>query len=260
MSNNLKTKLNGITKELFEKLDLLEQQLTHVKKGLSDFLKEDDVVSLPSYNLLKSIYSEFLTSVPERPHTKHHKIDDLYDPMYAPPGTRKKTGARLKKPPGQISINPLCNSRPAKSPIEGLLPDFGSSLLEDMNKPKSMRKQSDTITNAQCQGLPKVITVNVSKGHTVYQVEIHGKVYLRYGKYFYDLQSKYRVGSIENTCFALDTKSPINIVDTITLTHVPGNDEYYESDGKLFVQVGDNIPVFQGVGELTEDNEIGLWE
>ena len=55
--NDLKNRLKTTTKEIFDQIDKLENHVEYLKKGLEDLLNEDDIVSLPSYKLLKSVYS-----------------------------------------------------------------------------------------------------------------------------------------------------------------------------------------------------------
>ena len=86
----LKSNLKTLTKEIFDKMDKLQLHIDHLTKGLSELLNEDDIVSLPSYQLLKSVYSEYLNDKPEQAKTKEEKIDQMYNPLYAPSTSRRK--------------------------------------------------------------------------------------------------------------------------------------------------------------------------
>lgn len=262
MSDGLKTKLKTLTKDITEKLDGLESQVEHLKKGLKELLDEEDVRGLPSYGLLSNIYSAYLNSKPERSKTKEQNIEDTYDPLYMPAKMRKKTNARAKKQMVEAITRAPVPASPAAAYAKAetgsgstpsYMPDFSCSLLEDMNKPKSQRPKAMPAT--------KTLEVNVKEGETVYKLEIDGKEYLRYGKYLYDTTSHLRVGSIEGTCFALAASSvPISGKDTVR-KHSEGYWIGKDSDegAKVYVRVSDDLLVFQGVGNLTESGEIGLW-
>ena len=122
----------------------LEEQVTYLKKGFSELLEEDDVKDLPSYNLLKSVYSEYLDSKPERSKTTAQKEDEIFNPLYAPPGVRRRNNAQAKKqlantsfgiaPPQARAQTPASKTAPTSTP--SYMPDFGSSLLEGMDKPR----------------------------------------------------------------------------------------------------------------------------
>jgi hypothetical protein len=58
MSETIKKKFTEMSKDVLNRLDVLETQLTYVKTGLQKLLDEDDIKELPSYGLLQSIYSE----------------------------------------------------------------------------------------------------------------------------------------------------------------------------------------------------------
>lgn len=253
---DLKTNLKTLTKEIFDKMDKLELHIEHVKKGLSDLLNEDDIVSLPSYQLLKSVYGEYLNDKPEKAKTKGEKIDEMYDPLYAPSTTRRKGKAPVVKTKIQATLSvskvqPEPNSKPQKPSTPSFMPDFGESLLE--TKAPVVKKKAITVVPAKTS----MEDIKVVATETVYKIEINGAVYLRYDKYLYDENTHHRVGSISNDNFTIGSEK-VNITSSNSIKKY--NDNYFiDEEQKLYLPVNSELNVYQAVGEIT-DNEVGLWE
>ena len=253
---DLKTNLKALSKEIFDKMDRLQLHIDHLKKGFSELLNEDDIVSLPSYQLLKSVYIEYLNDKPEKSKTKEEKIDEMYDPLYAPSTSRRKGKQKTQipvvksKPVTQTSN--LVEVKPSES-VPSFMPDFGESLLEQK---APVKKQSTLKVKTEPKNTIEEIAVNVPKDQKIYQIEISGTVYLRYDKYLYDAQTHYRVGSIANNKFSVNGSE----VDIEPLSLQKYDESYYsDSEGKLYLQVNPEMSAYQAVGEIT-DNDIGLWE
>lgn len=251
---DLKTNLKTLTKEIFDKIDKLELHIEHVKKGLSHLLDEDDVVSLPSYQLLKSVYGEYLNDKPEKAKTKEEKIDEMYDPLYAPSTTRRKGKApvvktKVQATPNVQKVKTEPKSEPQKaSATPSFMPDFGESLLEAK---APVKKKSISVTKPATEDIKVVAT------ETVYKIEINGIVYLRYDKYLYDENTHYRVGSIINDNFIIGNEK-VSIGSSASIKRY--NDNYFiDEEQKLYLPVNNELNVYQAVGEIT-DNEVGLWE
>jgi hypothetical protein len=265
--SDLKSNLKTLTKEIFDKMDKLQLHIDHLTKGLSELLNEDDIVSLPSYQLLKSVYSEYLNDKPEQAKTKEEKIDQMYNPLYAPSTSRRKGKTKVtvgiqtpktKTAPipkqATVSIEQKESSAPPS-----FMPDFGESLLEAKVPTKKASVGTVKVKSTVKSKTPQItedVVVRVPEESKVFKIEINGTVYLRYDKYLYDEQSHYRVGSITNDKFSVNGSN----VDIETLSLQKYNETYYsDSENKLYMQVNPEINTYQAVGEIT-DNEIGLWE
>jgi len=259
---DLKNKLKILSKDIFDRIDELEHHVEFLKRGLIEILTEEDIKDLPSYDLIKNTYNEYLVAKPERSQSTAHKQDELYDPLYAPPKTRKRTNKRQLAnefygiaPPAHAVLTkaaPIANAPdPASDSLPSFMPDFSQSLLEGMDKSRSSRSQPPSVQE---------VKVKVKDGNPVYIVEIQGVKYLRYDKYLYDPETKNRVGSIENGVFALNgTHIPFTSTDMLPLTPVTDTEYYRSSDGRLFIRIGDENDIYQAVGELTADGDIGLY-
>lgn len=262
MTDTLKNKLRSVTKDLFDRIEALEEQVTYVKRGLSEILEEEDVKDLPSYELLKQVYMEFLNSKTERSKTKEEKQDDIFDPLYAPPTTRRRNAARAKKHLAEAAMgiavpteSPSASaaSASAASSAPTYMPDFNNvNFLENINKPKQQHAASEPLT----------VKVKVKDDTVVYTVEIQGKQYFRYDKYLYNVDTKLRVGSIENGVFALNEQEAIQFetLEPLALNPVADTNYYSTEDNRLFIRISEESDIYQGVGELTETGDIGLWE
>lgn len=257
---DLKNKLKILSKDIFDRIDELEHHVDFLKRGLAEILTEEDIKDLPSYDLIKNTYSEYLVAKPERSQSAAHKQDELYDPLYAPPKTRKRANKRqlanefygIAPPAPAVPTKPV--SAPSSDSLPSYMPDFSQSLLEGMDKSRSNRSQPPSTQEAR---------VKVKDGNPVYIVEVQGVKYLRYDKYLYDPETKNRVGSIENGVFALNGNTnhiPFTSTDTLPLTPVTDTEYYSASDGRLFIRIGDENDIYQAVGELTADGDIGLWQ
>ena len=263
--------MRTLTNNIFERMTSLEEQVTHVKKGLRELLDEQDVQDLPSYDLLKSVYVEYLDSMPERSKSTEEKTEELYDPLYAPTQTRRRVNARARKKllqeptdpapaspsPKPKQSEPSGNSTPSSTP--SYMPDFSESLLEGMN---TVRPQGQPRSKAR----PAQV-IKVQDFETIYPVEIQGKQYLCHGKYLYNADTKIRTGSIEDGAFAIHGQNPIPFTSTeLQLKQLPDT-AYYTvgagdgaDAGAIFVRIGPESNIYHGVGALTEDGDIGLWE
>jgi hypothetical protein len=153
-----------------------------------------------------------------------------------------------------------------------MMPDLGADLLTDMSKSKSNPKSNpkpkpnpkpnpstnptSSTPSRQSNPTPKLEhnQITITAQGTVYSVEINGKQYYRYDKYLYDTETLLRIGSVEDTCFAIVGKSPILITNRVNLTSVENG--MYKGNNTVYVQVNDNI--FQAIGEI-KDDAIGLW-
>ena len=254
---DLKTNLKTLTKEIFDKIDKLELHIEHVKKGLSDLLDEDDIVSLPSYQLLKSVYGEYLNDKPEKAKTKEEKIDEIYDPLYAPSTTRRKGKAPVVKNKVQVTANVQkvkTETKPEPKKVSdppSFMPDFGESLLEA--KAPVVKKKALSVVPAK----KSTEDIKVVATETVYKIEINGAVYLRYDKYLYDENTHYRVGSISKDNFIIGSEK-VNIASSNSIKRYDGN-YFIDEEEKLYLPVNKELNVYQAVGEIT-DNEVGLWE
>lgn len=261
MTDSLKKKVNTLTKDIFQRIETLEDHVEYVKRGLRELFEEEDIKDIPSYDLLKATYNEYLVGKPEpRKKSTTQTNDNLYDPFFAPPSARKKAKAAVKR---QLASGtaPLKNTATAvSSPVTGqtsrsapsYMPDFGESLLEGMNEPKSQRTAP-----------PKPKVNKVKAEGKVYLVEIQGVQYLRPAgdKYLYDPKTKERMGSVENAVFSIgDKTTKFESASPVQLTPVTDTEYYSTNDGKLFVRVAEEGDIFQAVGELTEEGDIGLWE
>jgi hypothetical protein len=267
--SDIKSNLKTLTKEIFDKMDKLQLHIDHLTKGLIDLLNEDDIVSLPSYQLLKSVYSEYLNDKPEQAKTKEEKIDQMYNPLYAPSTSRRKGKPKVtvgvQTPITVTKTVPVANQatvsivQKESSDSPSFMPDFGESLLEAKVPTKKASvgtvKAKSTVKAKTLQATEDVI-VRVPEESKVFKIEINGRVYLRYDKYLYDEQSHNRVGSITNDKFVVNGSN----IDIETLSLQKYNETYYnDSENKLYMQVNPEINTYQAVGEIT-DNEIGLWE
>jgi hypothetical protein len=268
---DLKNKLKILSKDIFDRIDELEHHVDFLKRGLIEILTEEDIKDLPSYDLIKNTYNEYLVDKPERARSAAHKQDELYDPLYAPPKTRKRANKRQLAnefygiaPPAKVG--PAKTTAPAPAQVQvptsddvpSYMPDFSQSLLEGMDKSRSNRSRTPAESTPTQE-----VKVKVKDGNPVYIVEVQGVKYLRYDKYLYDTETKNRVGSIENGVFALNGNTnhvPFASTDMLSLTPVTDTEYYRSSDGLLFIRVGDENDIYQAVGELTADGDIGLWQ
>jgi hypothetical protein len=284
MTDTIMKKFGSMVKDLTIHIETLKAENTHIRTGLQNLLNEDDVQNVPAYELLKSVYSEYLTApVPAvKIKTKDaDNLDDQYDPLYSPMGTRKRTNAASRKKYeatcasiaetvknagpkrtaasvstdapsalGMAVVKMHERNISAKS-FSNDVPDFGIDLLTEMApaqnpKPKSKPKS-------------KVIIIDVTKPNTVYRIEIQGKEYYRHDKYLYDTVTQLRVGSVEEECFVIAGKSIMIADDTSTRVQVQyiDGDMYKDNTGKIYTQVNDSV--YQAIGEF-DGEEIGLWQ
>jgi hypothetical protein len=264
----LKNKFKTLSTEIFNKIDQLEEHVAFLKKGLTGLLEENDIKDLPSYSLLKKVYSEYLTETPTLT-VKEHRTDEQYDPLFAPPGVRRRaTGKKhaskgpaldddlavelgLEPEAGPISAQKTSSSaQKAVSSVPSFMPDLSTSLLEDVGtKAKPQSKQVTTVSIKPKQN----VEVKVKDTETVYIVEVLGKQYLQYNNYLYSPDSYLRVGEITSDGFKIGNAS--TKFESIELTP---NGEYYMNDNIAHIRVAD-LNVFHGVGEMTESGEVGLW-
>jgi len=265
---DLKNKLKILSKDIFDQIDELEHHVDFLKKGLAEILTEEDIKDLPSYDLIKATYNEYLVSKPERIKTAH-KQDALYDPLYAPPKTRKRANKRQLSdqfygiapptaPPtaqAKLAAPVAAEAEACSNDSPSYTPDFSQNLLENMDKSRRAPVVPKPPT--------KEVKVKVKDGDHVYIVEVQGKQYLRYDKYLYDTETKNRVGSIEDGAFSLiGHKNPIMFTstDALSLTPITDTEYYRSSDGRLFIRISDESDIYQAIGELTADGDIGLWQ
>jgi hypothetical protein len=277
MSETIKKKFTEMSKDVLNRLDVLETQLTYVKTGLQKLLDEDDIKELPSYGLLQSIYSEYLTNLPKVVSTKETVLDDQYDPLYSPIKSRHRVNAASRRKfeaskGSEVTSKVTVQTKDDESHYSEMMPDFGADLLTDMSKSKSNPKSNpkpkpnpkpnpstnptSSTPSRQSNPTPKLEhnQITITAQGTVYSVEINGKQYYRYDKYLYDTETLLRIGSVEDTCFAIVGKSPILITNRVNLTSVENG--MYKGNNTVYVQVNDNI--FQAIGEI-KDDAIGLW-
>lgn len=272
MTDAMKNKLKGLTKDIFDHVAQLEATVKYLTEGLSKLLEEDDIKGLPTYKLIHGMYSEYLTSKPPQKTDKAMQ-EELYDPLYAPPKTRKRANNKAKKELAESRFKapvkatvpaPAPASASASVPVGGssskpsYMPDFSESLLEGMGKPGAR-----TPAPVPVQAAARILPIKVPTDDTVYTVEINGNQYLRYGKYLYDKESQMRVGSIENGVFVIGTETVAkfnDIDDTHTVSLVPDTSYYKDKDGKLYIRLTEEGDIYQAVGELTPEGDIGLWQ
>ena len=236
MSEPLKNRMKDLTKEIFTQW---EQQIAYVKKGLKDLLEEEDLKMLPSYDLLHSVYSLYLTDAPIAPTSAPVTA---FDPLYAP----------SKRTP-----------RAASTTTTDSALDLNSSLLDAPAPTKTVVKiktaaktQPQTLPQPQPKAQTEVVVVDAGED-TIYKVEIQGKVYLRYAANLYDIDTKMQVGSITNDGFVIGgVTTPI--VGTPRLERI--NDQYWKNDERtLYVKVHSDADIYQAVGEAGDGDDIGLW-
>lgn len=258
--NELEKEHKAISKQLFAHLKALDAQVQYLKNGLHDFLEEPDVKEMPSYDLLRSVYQEYLICTPESvPSTSSDKSDpnDQYDPLFAPPSSRKRINREARKmydnTQAEINVRKKqteSQPRPRQKQIvfadsqtfsDG--PDFGSDMLGPDPGTKSETK-------------PNILKITADKNAKVYRVEIQGTEYLRYDKHLYDKDSHLRVGSIEATCFNIHGKAPITIDGQMKLSALDDTDMYRGTDDKVYMRVNDGI--CHAIGQM-QGEEIGLW-
>lgn len=280
MSDTLKNKLKALNKDLFERLDTLEGQVAHLKDGLQNLLNEEDVRDIPSYNLLYSVYSDYLTTEFKSSKKPNDRViaDQIYSPLYAPPKSRHKANTVARKKFAEASTQQVQQeqlpktqqpSKPKPSETYSYaVPDFSESLLDDMGSkaPKASKAQTKKAPQAQKVApsiatkahLGKQIIIRPKDNEMVYQVEIKGKIYLRHEKYLYDTETQLRVGVIDDTCFNITNLEPIPITSLTNIQEIEDTPYYQGDDNKVYVKVHDTIA--QAVGEINDNDEIGIWE
>jgi len=218
----------------------LEKQLVYVKTGLENILKEEDIISLPSYKLLSNMYKPYLSS----PKVKLDIVENkVFDPIYAPPSVRKSTVTLKQKKQKTQEIEPEKKKEPV---VDSANIDLTKNLLIDDIPPK---KKTKTI-------IPVKIGIVEAKG-TVYKIEIKGITYFNNGIYLYDSTTNIRVGSINANGFIINGKS-IPITKTIKVKSF--NENIFSAkdpDGETaYVKVNDSI--CHAVGKI-EDGEFAPW-
>jgi hypothetical protein len=286
---DLKSKIKSLNKDLIERLDALEAHTEYLKEGLKNLLDEEDVREIPSFDLLNAVYSEYLGSDIDKfksktksasasaSASKHNKevAEKIYDPLYAPPKGRSRvnTASKKKFAEGQQEYQQPRVTRQRQSPTvtsnitassassaSAFLPDFGESMLDDMGgrskasvKARTKPAPTPAPTPAPAQ---KIISIKPKTDEQVYRVEIKGKEYMLHGIYLYGKESQLRVGTVENGCFVIDDVR-INITGTTNMQEIEDTPYYQGDDNKVYIRVNDTVA--QAVGEVNENDEVGLW-
>jgi hypothetical protein len=280
---DLRSKIKVLNESLIEHLDTLDAQVEYLKDGLRLLLAEEDVRDIPSFDLLHSVYSEYLTTSPynvkikkNSTASKHSKeiAQQIYDPLYAPPAGRSRVNAASRK---KFTESQQQNPKPVRdAPIKETIsedmsettsaftPDFSESMLDDMGTTQK-KKAPLTAKASKAPVAPVAAAVLIVKpkvDECVYTVEIKNKTFLRLGKYLYHPETHLRVGVIENNCFNINAASSysafcVAIDEAVCMQAIEDTSYCQGDDNKVYLKIDDNIA--QAVGEINENNEVGLW-
>lgn len=257
MTDQVKTKLKSITKDIVSRIEELESQYAHVREGLAELLNEDDVKDLPSYEMLHSIYSEYLTDKPIiNTKVKSSVVSQIdYDPLYAPKDKRRLNAIAKKKyeqSKQQISQTTVVSEKTQPDFSSSYSPDFGENLLDDI--PSKPQKSKPTRSSKPSK--PQKIVVATEP---VFKVTLMEEEYLRYKGDIYDKDTHLKVGYITDNKFNIGSKQ-IEITETTTITELKTNEKhklFKGRDGKVYMNVTNNV--YQSIGEISDDGSVGLW-
>lgn len=276
MADALKSQMKTLSKELFDMLDNREEQIKTLKKALHSLLKEDEIMDLPSYGLLKATYSSYLdqessitgsntnSNFNTNSNTKSKSSDvEIYDPLYAPPKTRKKALAKSKTAlAAATAATATATEEKERDDVPSYMPDFGVSLLENMDSPVNTVVTKPTIkaaVKAVVKAIPPAVkvaseSINVPEGQLVYKVELQGKQYLQFKGCLYNIETYLLEGTINKDGFSI---KGIEMPERKSSIRKLPDSEYYETERTVYVHVCDDI--YHAVGVLTEDDQVGLW-
>lgn len=285
---SLKKKMTAINKEYLSYTETLQEDYYNLQEGFARLMKEEDIVNLPSYKLLKLTYGEFLRtpgtgggvarpgSSKSSAKKKDTTLQDSYPDMYMPPKMRNKTRLSIKKKmditqtlsrvgaggrSGQTvgeqalakcDAQAAQTARAASSSFSSDQPDFGTLMLDTKKKKKLVPPSASS--NVARRAISSHIKVTVPPSELVYAIEMQGTRYLRYKTHLYDAQTHERVGDVLDVGFKTAAEEiPVSTLATLE----PLTEQYYiDGDDFVFVLVNDSIA--QRVGKL-KGEELDLW-
>jgi len=281
---DLLKQLKSLMTPLVKHIEILEEHNDSLRGALTDLLEEEDLKMTPGYELLKNTYEAYLEHE-QLPALINSKSDPLkgYDPIHAPPSTRRKNNPKTSSNAKvQVNVKPKAKAKPAanakvevkvkskskpakpkttettsNSNYSSSMPDLDSCMLGEVPAKSKSKSKSKIVKSI----VPPVTHITTKEDVGIYFVEIEGKQYYMYDKYFYDTDSMMRVGELQNTGFQIDGKLIKFTAEPAMLQKDSISDDYldYYSDiqeKNIYKEVKPNV--LQTVGTI-EDGDCMLW-
>jgi hypothetical protein len=227
----------------------LETRLNFMIDGFRRLFEEEDIQSIPSFQLLRMSYGEYLEK-PDAPIVQPPRTEQtVYDPLFMPPSMRRSMKTRAVATAKQAATAPAPS--PSTSTISSdVSPDFSQNLLDEP-RPAAPKKISIKPKAAQASAPPSV----VAKG-PVYRLELQGVLYLQYGSYLYDSVTRLQVGFIKDDVIMVNGKQlAIACGETVTLKDI-GDGMLLAADDKAYRPLTGLLA--QSVG-IYKDGELNAW-
>lgn len=244
--DGIKGRLKGVMEEIGHHVTILEKQNNVLRNALKGLLEEEDVKLIPGYELLKETYQNYIDNN-VLDNTEHILKPEAagYDPLHAPPGSRK----------GRPTINAkqkvVARAAPAPSKYSQEVPDLNVCLLEDPKKKSSSSSSSSSASSASVHAV----------GMSVYIAEIGGKQYYFHQGYLYDIATCFLVGDITSKGFNIDNvvrpfpRGPIHLAQDPISDEYP--DYYEDTSGTAIYKILSN-GLLQAVGSVDQEG-MKLW-
>ena len=231
--------------------EVLEARLNFMMDGFRRLFEEEDIRDLPSYQLLRLSYADYLEKPGSIKQTAEVKRGGaLYDPLFMPPSMRR--GAR--KSPAPLAPPPPAPLAPVPAPAEpddkGAtdFPDFTQNLLDDVKKPA---KKVAIKAKPKTEVHPQV----VADGH-VFQIELRGTIYYLHGFMLYDKGTRQRVGHITQDGYTVHGQFlPCTWGEVIALKEL-ADGALLGPDDKVYARISEGLA--QSIG-IYKDGEINAW-
>lgn len=254
--DEIKGKLKGIMDEVEKHVVILEKQNTVLRTALKELLEEEDVKMIPGYELLKETYQNYIdNSVLDN--TEHILKPSAagYDPLHAPPGSRKG------KMPVKTKLVPKMQPGPSKYSQD--MPDLNVCMIGEPSRASASKK---VVTSApSVPSVPSVPVVPpievIATGMSVYVVEIDGIQYYFHQGYLYDKDNMLRVGDITTGGFSINgtlrplVRKPVKLMDDPISDEYP---EFYEDSERTTIYKEISEGLLQAVGSADEEG-MKLW-
>lgn len=237
----------------------LETHNSQLIEALTNLLNEDDIKSIPSYELLKGTYSMFTKLQKNRNDASDISLN--YDPIHAPPNIRRATKKQLKANLSNVYSETIKESKPKEDKIKIVekeksysedMPDLDECIL---SSPVAKKKPT----------VKKIEELPVKAVGDIYLLEIKGNHYYLYENYLYNKTTLIREGEININGFTVNNTNYPFESSHVTLENKCINEDFPdfyqglgESSRGIYTKLK-NIDVVQSVGEVSDENELMLW-
>jgi hypothetical protein len=224
-------KFHDSCNDLHGYITTLEKKIQSLEEILNGFMAEEDVMSLPSYKLLLMQYT---------PNNKKVKVctttigsNNVFDPMYAPPNSRRN------KPVVAVKQHP--QSQQVQSQVHQAQPQV---------------QQVHQVQQQEVQEIISEVLIVPDADAFIFIVELEGAKYYFHDNYIYDITTLMRAGKLSCDGFQIGNAT-VQIGANITVTSLEEYDGYFKDDtDKVYQKINDTI--IQSVGRYVE-GEIHAW-